>query len=89
MTFCSSSFSGLSRSASRQTCTCECDRCAPRKTSGRLRRKCSRDIAWTKTYGKSRVCYLMFGHDDDAWNNPNYRMLLLNAIHWASEGITK
>jgi hypothetical protein len=48
--------------------------------------KCGRDIAWTKTYGKSRVCYLMFGHDDKGWNNPNYHTLLLNALHWAAEG---
>lgn len=48
--------------------------------------KCGRDIAWTKTYGRSRVCYLMFGHDDHGWNDPNYRILLQQAIHWAAEG---
>ena len=46
--------------------------------------KCGHDIAWTKTYGKSRVCYLMFGHDEKAWQNANYQTLLLNAIHWAA-----
>ena len=48
--------------------------------------KCGRDIAWTKTAGKSRVCYLIFGHDEQAWQNPNYQTLLLNALHWAAEG---
>jgi type 1 glutamine amidotransferase len=51
--------------------------------------KCGRDIAWTKTYGKSRVCYLIFGHDEKAWQNPSYQTLLLNAMHWAAEGSKK
>jgi type 1 glutamine amidotransferase len=46
--------------------------------------KCGHDIAWTKTYGKSRVCYLMFGHDEKAWQNANYQALLINAIHWSA-----
>lgn len=46
--------------------------------------KCGRDIAWTKDYGNSRVCYLMFGHDNAAWQNPNYKELLLRAIRWSA-----
>jgi len=46
--------------------------------------KCNREIAWTKQYGKSRVCYLMFGHDNQAWQNPNYKELLLRAIRWCA-----
>jgi uncharacterized protein len=46
--------------------------------------KCGRDVAWVHSYGKSRVFYLMFGHDPAAWQNPNYPRLLLNGIHWAA-----
>ena len=44
--------------------------------------KCGHNVGWTKTYGKSRVCYLLFGHDEKAWQNPNYQTLLLNAMQW-------
>lgn len=46
--------------------------------------KCDRGIGWTRQYRKSRVCYLIFGHDQKAWENPNYRELLVRAIRWAS-----
>lgn len=46
--------------------------------------KCGRDIAWTRQTGRSRVCFLMFGHDNQAWVNPNYQALLLRAMRWAS-----
>lgn len=41
-------------------------------------------IAWTKNYGKSRVFYLMLGHDSKAWANPNYIKLLAQGIRWAA-----
>jgi type 1 glutamine amidotransferase len=47
--------------------------------------KCGRDIAWTRQYGRSRVCYLIFGHDSKAWANPAYRDLLGRAMRWAAE----
>ncbi|MBM3861609.1 MAG: ThuA domain-containing protein [Verrucomicrobia bacterium] len=46
--------------------------------------KCTREIAWTTQYGKSRVCYLIFGHDNKAWVNPNYKELILRAIRWSA-----
>lgn len=46
--------------------------------------KCGRDIAWTRQYGKSRVCYLIFGHDSEAWMNPAYKELLVRAMRWAA-----
>lgn len=46
--------------------------------------KCTRELAWTTQYGKSRVCYLMLGHDNKAWVNPNYKELLLRAIRWST-----
>jgi type 1 glutamine amidotransferase len=42
------------------------------------------ELAWTKTYGKSRVFYLMLGHDRHAWENPNYGKILAAAIRWAA-----
>ena len=47
--------------------------------------KCTHEVAWTTQYGKSRICYLMFGHDNQAWTNPNYRELLLRVIRWCAE----
>jgi len=41
-------------------------------------------VAWTNRYGRSRVFYLMFGHDAKAWQNPNYPKLLSNGIRWAA-----
>lgn len=46
--------------------------------------KCGRDVAWTTQYGKSRVCYLIFGHDNKAWVNPIYKELLLRSIRWST-----
>ena len=41
-------------------------------------------IAWTKTYGNSRVFYLMLGHDAKAWAHPSYPKLLEQGIRWAA-----
>jgi type 1 glutamine amidotransferase len=41
-------------------------------------------VAWTKTYGQSRVFHTMLGHDHLAWENPNYPKLLHQAILWAA-----
>jgi type 1 glutamine amidotransferase len=40
-------------------------------------------VAWWRTYGPARVVYLQLGHDRKAFENPNYRRLLANAILWA------
>jgi len=42
------------------------------------------DIAWCKTYGTGRGVYLQLGHDHQAYDNPNYRRLLEQAIQWAA-----
>jgi len=42
------------------------------------------EVAWTKTYGKSRVFHLMLGHDGKAYANPAYRKLLEQGIRWAA-----
>jgi uncharacterized protein len=46
--------------------------------------KSNQVIAWVKTYGPARVVYLQSGHDHFAYENPNYRRLLAQAIRWTS-----
>ena len=47
----------------------------------------TKQICWAHTYGASRVVYLQSGHDHLAYENPNYRRLLDQAIRWtASKG---
>jgi type 1 glutamine amidotransferase len=41
-------------------------------------------IAWVHQYAKSRVFYLMLGHDSGAYNNPNYRELVNRGIRWTA-----
>ena len=41
-------------------------------------------LAWVKHYGKSRVFYLMLGHDGKAYANPNYSRLVRQGIRWAA-----
>lgn len=43
-----------------------------------------RDIAWSKTYGAARVVYLQLGHDHRAYENPNYRKFVAQAIQWVA-----
>ena len=42
------------------------------------------NIAWVTQYGKSRVFHLMLGHDHLAWDNPNFRQILNQGLHWAA-----
>lgn len=42
-------------------------------------------IGWINTYGKSQIVYLVNGHSETAYQNPNYRKLLYNAIIWVAE----
>jgi type 1 glutamine amidotransferase len=42
------------------------------------------EIAWTTSYGKSRVFYLMLGHDGHAYANPNFGKLVQQGIRWAA-----
>jgi type 1 glutamine amidotransferase len=45
----------------------------------------AKNVAWAKTYGPARVAYIQLGHDHHAWENPNYRRLVGNAIKWAAK----
>lgn len=42
-------------------------------------------LGWINTYGKSHVVYLINGHDENAYSNPNYQKLLYNSIRWTAE----
>jgi type 1 glutamine amidotransferase len=39
-------------------------------------------VAWTNSYGKSRVFFTSLGHPDD-FKNASFRQLLINAVFWA------
>ena len=41
-------------------------------------------IAWSKTYGPARVIYMQSGHDHFAYENPNFKQFLKQAIHWTA-----
>lgn len=38
---------------------------------------------WIRPYGKGRVFYTAYGHDDVTFNNPGFLKLVLNGILWA------
>jgi len=42
-------------------------------------------LAWSRTYRKSRVCYIQLGHGPSAYNDANYRRLVVQAIRWAAK----
>jgi len=39
-------------------------------------------IGWTKKYGKARVVTIQSGHDVPTFENPNFRILLKQAVEW-------
>ena len=45
----------------------------------------NKQLAWVKTYGKSRVFYLQLGHDHFAYEHPSYRKLVARGIRWTAE----
>jgi len=38
---------------------------------------------WTNTYGKGRVFYTAYGHDERTFNNAGFKQLVYNGILWA------
>ncbi len=40
-------------------------------------------VAWAKMYGKGRVFYSTFGHQDSVWDDPRVQKMYLEAIRWA------
>ncbi len=45
---------------------------------------CIHTIAWTRKFGKSRVFCLELGHDNQAWPNENFRIVLERGIVWST-----
>jgi hypothetical protein len=41
-------------------------------------------IGWAKTYGSARVFFMQSGHGRTAYENPNYRTLVVRAIRWTA-----
>jgi len=41
-------------------------------------------IAWTRKYGKSRVFNIQLGHDEKAYNCPEFRELLVRGVRWTA-----
>ncbi|QQS36628.1 MAG: ThuA domain-containing protein [Ignavibacteriales bacterium] len=42
-------------------------------------------LGWTNSYKNSKIVYLQLGHDHQAYENTDYRMLIRNAIDWVKE----
>ena len=38
---------------------------------------------WTRNYGKGRVFYTAYGHDENTWENEGFHALILRGILWA------
>lgn len=38
---------------------------------------------WVKEFGKGRVFYTAYGHDERTWNNPGFHQLMREGILWA------
>ncbi len=38
---------------------------------------------WVKEFGKGRVFYTAYGHDERTWNNPGFQQLMKQGILWA------
>jgi type 1 glutamine amidotransferase len=39
---------------------------------------------WVRTHGKGRVFYTAYGHDERVWSNPNFHVLMKNAVRWTT-----
>jgi type 1 glutamine amidotransferase len=44
-----------------------------------------KDLAWTREYGRGKVCTIALGHDGKAYANPNFTKLVAQAIQWAAQ----
>lgn len=41
-------------------------------------------VIWINPYTKGRILYSALGHEPEAYDDPNYRRILTNAIRWAA-----
>ena len=42
-------------------------------------------LAWSRSYQGARIVYIQLGHDHLAYENPNYRKLVAQAIRWVAK----
>ncbi len=49
-----------------------------------LHPECEEIAGWVNNYEKARIVYIQPGHDNNAYNNKNYRKIVYQAIIWAS-----
>jgi len=47
------------------------------------------EVAWTTRYGKAAIFAIALGHDNKAYENPNLRQILHQAIQWCVEETRK
>lgn len=45
----------------------------------------TRTLAWTRTFGQSRVFCWQSGHDHRTFDHPAYRQVMANALRWLAE----
>lgn len=46
-------------------------------------------VGWVKTAENTPLVYIQHGHDNNAWSNPHFQRLMLNAIKWAASPESK
>ena len=44
---------------------------------------------WVKNYGKGKVFYTAYGHDERSWKNPEFLKMLKNGVVWAVDDAAK
>lgn len=42
------------------------------------------ELGWINAFGNSQVVFLINGHGETAWENPDFRQLLHNSIQWVA-----
>jgi type 1 glutamine amidotransferase len=46
---------------------------------------CAKYVAWNHTYNKSKIVYILLGHDHHAYQEQNFRKLIQNAIYFVAD----
>jgi|SRR5690554_1836034 len=44
-------------------------------------------MVWSKTENKGKVAHVALGHDENVWNHPAYRRLMLQSVIWLAGSI--
>ena len=46
---------------------------------------CHPIVGWTNEYSNSKIVYLIFGHDKNAYQDEDFRQLIKNSVDWLGE----